>query len=450
VESEENTRQSTVSQIKHLIASRSRQEIQSLLYKLKPQDLADVLESSPPAQRTMLWELLDESQQSEIIRHVDEDVVLSLLSDKSGEQIATVLEQTDDDDTADILQQLPADLIQKVLIAMDVQDRSRVENLLAYPEDTAGGMMDTDTISVRPQVSLYVVFRYLRRHSELPSMTDSIFVVNSRDAFVGVLPLSSLLVSNPMLTVGEIMVTEIEAIPADMSEHDVAAKFERYDLVSAPVIDQDNKLLGRITIDDVVDVIIDEADHSILGMAGLNEDSDIFAPIVKTAKSRAIWLGANLITAFIAASVIDIFKDTIEKVVALAVLMPIVASMGGVAGSQTLTLVIRNMAQDELFDNNLAWLTRREVAVGAINGCLWSLVVAVATSMFFNDINLGLIIAAALVINLLTAALSGALLPSFLRSIGIDPAIAGTVVLTTITDVVGFLSFLGLATLFYA
>jgi magnesium transporter len=450
VESEENTRQSTVSQIKHLIASRSRQEIQSLLYELKPQDLADVLESSPPAQRTMLWELLDESQQSEIIRHVDEDVVLSLLSDKSGEQIATVLEQTDDDDTADILQQLPADLIQKVLIAMDVQDRSRVENLLAYPEDTAGGMMDTDTISVRPQVSLYVVFRYLRRHSELPSMTDSIFVVNSRDAFVGVLPLSSLLVSNPMLTVGEIMVTEIEAIPADMSEHDVAAKFERYDLVSAPVIDQDNKLLGRITIDDVVDVIIDEADHSILGMAGLNEDSDIFAPIVKTAKSRAIWLGANLITAFIAASVIDIFKDTIEKVVALAVLMPIVASMGGVAGSQTLTLVIRNMAQDELFDNNLAWLTRREVAVGAINGCLWSLVVAVATSMFFNDINLGLIIAAALVINLLTAALSGALLPSFLRSIGIDPAIAGTVVLTTITDVVGLLSFLGLATLFYA
>ena len=450
MESEENTRQSTVSQIKHLIASRSGQEIQSLLYELKPQDLADVLESSPPAQRTMLWELLDESQQSEIIRHVDEDVVLSLLSDKSGEQIATVLEQTDDDDTADILQQLPADLIQKVLIAMDVQDRSRVENLLAYPEDTAGGMMDTDTISVRPQVSLYVVFRYLRRHSELPSMTDSIFVVNSGDAFVGVLPLSSLLVSNPMLTVGEIMVTEIEAIPADMSEHDVAAKFERYDLVSAPVIDQDNKLLGRITIDDVVDVIIDEADHSILGMAGLNEDSDIFAPIVKTAKSRAIWLGANLITAFIAASVIDIFKDTIEKVVALAVLMPIVASMGGVAGSQTLTLVIRNMAQDELFDNNLAWLTRREVAVGAINGCLWSLVVAVATSMFFNDINLGIIIAAALVINLLTAALSGALLPSFLRSIGIDPAIAGTVVLTTVTDVVGFLSFLGLATLFYA
>ena len=450
MESEEITRQSLFSKIKDLIESRSDQEIQSLVDELKPQDMADVLESSPPAQRTMLWELLDESQQSEIIQHIDEDVVLSLLSDKSGEQIATVLEQTDDDDTADILQRLPADLIQEVLEAMDAQDRSQVENLLAYPEDTAGGMMDTDTISVRPQVSLDVVLRYLRRHTELPSMTDSIFVVNATDEFVGVLPLATLLVSNPALTVREIMVTEIEAIPADMSEHDVAAKFERYDLVSAPVIDQDNRLLGRITIDDVVDVIIDEADHSLLGMAGLNEDSDIFAPIVKTAKSRAIWLGANLITAFIAASVIDIFKDTIEKVVALAVLMPIVASMGGVAGSQTLTLVIRNMAQDELFDNNLAWLTRREVAVGAINGCLWAFVVAVATSLFFNDINLGLIIAAALVINLLIAALSGALLPNFLKSIGIDPAIAGTVVLTTITDVVGFLSFLGLATLFYA
>ncbi len=450
MEAEEVIRQSPASQIKDLIESGSDQEIQSLVDELKPQDMADVLESSPPAQRTMLWELFDDSQQSEIIQHIDEDVILSLLSDKSGEEIAIVLGQTDDDDTADILQQLPADLIQEVLEAMDAQDRSRVENLLGYPEDTAGGLMDTDTISVRPQVSLDVVLRYLRRHDELPSMTDSVFVVNSMDEFVGVLPLATLLVSDPALTVREMMVTEIEAIPSSMSEHDVAAKFERYDLVSAPVIDQDNRLLGRITIDDVVDVIIDEADHSILGMAGLNEDSDIFAPIVKTAKSRAIWLGANLITAFIAASVIDIFKDTIEKVVALAVLMPIVASMGGVAGSQTLTLVIRSMAQDELFDNNLSWLTRREVAVGAINGSLWAVVVAVVTSVIFNDILLGLIIAAALVINSLIAALSGALLPSFLKSIGIDPAIAGTVVLTTITDVVGFLSFLGLATLFYA
>lgn len=450
MDTEEHPKQSNVSQIKELVQAGTHQDIQSLMDELRPEDLADVIESSPPDQRLVLWNLFEEEQQSEIIQHVNEEVVPSLLDDKSASQIATVLESVDDDDTADILQRLPDALTVQVLQAMDDQDRDRVETLLSYPEDTAGGLMDTDTISVRAQVTLDVVLRYLRRHSELPPMTDSIFVVNTNDEFVGILPLSTLIVSDPSLTVREMMLTEAETIPAEMSQHDVAAIFERYDLVSAPVIDSTNRLLGRITIDDVVDVIIDEADHSLLGMAGLNEDSDTFAPILKTAKSRAIWLGANLITAFIAASVIDIFKDTIEKVVALAVLMPIVASMGGVAGSQTLTLVIRNMAQDELFESNLPWLTRREVAVGAINGCLWAVIVAIAASLVFQDYNLGVIIGTALVINMIVAALSGALLPSILKSLRIDPAIAGTVVLTTITDVVGFLSFLGLATWFYA
>lgn len=445
-----NERLAAVTRITEILESGTHQDVGSLIEDLRPEDLADILESSPPNQRTELWELFDEDHQSEIIQHVDEDIVHSLLGDKSGEEIATVLEHVDDDNSADILQQLPADLTQEALEAMDAQDRGRVEKLLSFPKDTAGGMMDTDAISVRPDITLDVVLRYLRRHTELPPMTDSIYVVNANDEFVGHLPLSTVLVSDPGLTVREMMVTETEALAADMSQHDVAATFERYDLVSAPVVDEHNKLLGRITIDDAVDVIIDEADHSILGMAGLTEDEDTFAPIWRTARSRAIWLGANLITAFIAAGVIDIFKDTIEKVVALAVLMPIVASMGGVAGSQTLTLVIRNIAQDELFENNLAWLTRREVAVGLINGCLWALIVAVAATVVFQDSQLGLIIAAALVINLFVAALSGALLPSILRRMGIDPAIAGTVVLTTITDVVGFLSFLGLATIFYA
>ena len=448
-DTEEINKQPSVTKLRELVELGTDQAIQNLVDELKAEDLADVLESSPEDQRSVLWELFDEEQQSEILPQVDEDIVASLLGDKSAEQIADVLENIDDDDTTDILQQLPATLTRQVLQAMDVQDRNRVENLLSYPEDTAGGMMDTNTISVRAQVTLDVVLRYLRRHESLPAMTDSIFVVNPQDDLVGQLPLSTLLVSDPSLTVQEMMVTEGETIPADLSEHDVAAIFERYDLVSAPVVDENNKLLGRITIDDVVDVIIDEADHSILGMAGLREDEDRYAPILRTARSRAFWLGANLLTAFIAASVIDLFKDTIEKVVALAVLMPIVASMGGVTGSQTLTLVIRNMAQDELFESNLAWLTKREVAVGAINGCLWALVVAVAVTVIFQDQNLGLIIAVALTINMVVAALSGALLPSILKSIGIDPAIAGTVVLTTITDVVGFLSFLGLATLFY-
>lgn len=451
MDEEEVQHQSSIVQLKELVQAGTYGEIQSLIEELKAPDFADVLESSPPVERNVLWNLLDEDQQSEVLQHVEEEIVLDLLGDKSAQEIAQLLENVEyDDDLTDILQQLPQTLTRQVLAAMDAQDRGRVENLLSYPEDTAGGMMDTNTVSVRAQVSLDVVLRYLRRHTDLPPMTDSIFVVNNNDEFVGLLPLSTLLVSDPSLTVREMMLTEAETITAEMSEHDVAAIFERYDLVSAPVIDENNRLLGRITIDDVVDVIIDEADHSILGMAGLTEDDDVFAPIVQTAKSRAFWLGANLLTAFIAASVIDIFKDTIEKVVALAVLMPIVASMGGVAGSQTLTLVIRNMAQDELFESNLNWIVRREMAVGTINGCLWALVVAFAASLFFQDLSLGFIIAAALIINLFVAALSGALLPSLLRSIGIDPAIAGTVVLTTITDVVGFLSFLGLATLFYA
>ena len=441
---------SAITRIKEKLDAGAWQDIDSLIRDLRSEDLADILESSPPTQRAELWNTFGEDHQSEIIQHVDEDIVRSLLGDKSGEEIATVLEKADGDTTADILQQLPADLIRDTLEAMDAQDRTRVEKLLSYPEDTAGGLMDTDTISVRADITLDVVLRYLRRHSNLPPMTDSIYVVNTSNDFVGVLPLSTLLVSDTSLMVREMMVTETTALRAEMSDHDVAAMFERYDLVSAPVVDEHNKLLGRITVDNVVDVIIDEADHSILGMAGLTEDEDTFAPIWRTARSRAIWLGANLITAFIAASVIDLFKDTIEKVVVLAVLMPIVASMGGVAGSQTLTLVIRNMAQYELSGNNLGWLTRRELAVGTINGFLWAVIVAIVASVVFQDSQLGLIIAAALVINLFVAALSGALLPGFLRSIGIDPAIAGTVVLTTITDVVGFLSFLGLATIFYA
>lgn len=446
----EQQKQSPVLEIGELIQTGSYQDIQSLIDELKAEDLADVLEASPPPQRAVLWDLCGEDQQSDILQHIDEELAPSLLGDKSVEEIANVLESVSDDDQADILQQLPAALTSQILQAMDAQDRSRVERLLSYPEDTAGGLMDTDTISVRAQVKLDVVLRYLRRHTELPAMTDSVFVVNNNDEFVGMLPLTKLLVSDPSMTVREVMITEGETIHAAQSAHDIAAIFERYDLISAPVLDEQNRLLGRITIDDVVDVIIEEADHSILSMAGLDETEDLFAPILKTARSRAVWLGANLITAFIAASVIDLFKDTIEKVVALAVLMPIVASMGGVAGSQTLTLVIRNMAQNELFESNLGWLTRREVAVGTLNGCLWALVVAAAATLFFQDTHLAFIIGAALIINLIVAAFAGALLPSFLRSIGIDPAIAGTVVLTTITDVVGFLSFLGLATWFYA
>jgi magnesium transporter len=433
-----------------LIASGTYSQVQYLMDMLKPADIAALLESSPFRQRMVIWNLIDQEVQSEILPELNEELVADLLKDSSTEEVISLLEQVDaDDDLTDILQQLPDTITKQLLRSMDSQDRARVENLLAYPEDQAGGLMDTEIISVRARVTLDVVLRYLRRHTELPDMTDNLFVVNRRDEYIGLLPLQKLLVSDPGLLVREVMITDIDPIEADTPASEVAAIFARYDLVSSPVIDGDGLLVGRITIDDVVDVIKDEADHSLMSMAGLTEDEDAFAPIWRTARSRAIWLGANLITAFLASAVINIFEETIAQVVALAVLMPIVASMGGVAGSQTLTLVIRSMAQGQLVDSNIFWLMRREIAVGLINGATWALVVAVASYLFFNDLTLGLVIAMALIINLTVAALSGAILPRLLQSLGIDPAMAGTVVLTTITDVVGFVSFLGLATYFY-
>ncbi|MFP6806902.1 MAG: magnesium transporter [Pseudomonadales bacterium] len=436
--------------LQEILESGGYSEIQSLMKILKPVDVAHLLAASPSTERSIIWNFFNDELQSEIIAHVDEEIVTDLLRDKSAEEIVNVLENVGaDDDLTDILQHLPDALTYQVLQSMDATDRARVENLLSFPEDTAGGLMATDIISVRAKVTADVVLRYLRRHSELPPTTDNIFVVNSREVYIGILPITTLLVSDPGLTVREIMNQEVEPIPALMPENEVADIFKRYDLVSAPVIDIEGKLIGRITIDDVVDVIVDEADHSILGMAGLTEDDDAFAPILKTARSRAFWLGANLITAFIASAVIHIFEETIVKVVALAVLMPIVASMGGVAGSQTLTLIIRKMAQGDLLESNQRWLLNREIAVGALNGVFWALVVAVVAAVIFQDVLLGGIIAVALAINLIVAAFAGALLPGALKSLGIDPAIAGTVVLTTITDVVGFMSFLGLASIFY-
>lgn len=433
-----------------LVASGTYSQIKVLIDILKPADIAALLESTPFEQRAIIWNLIDAEHQSEILQELNEDIVSDLLADSSIEEVVKLLEQVEsDDDLTDLLQQLPGTITQQLLRSMDSQDRARVENLLSYGEDTAGGLMDTDTISVRARVTVDVVLRYLRRHVELPAMTDNVFVVNHRDEYIGLLPLRRLLVSDPSMTVREVMVTDIDPIDAETHASEVASIFARYDLVSAPVIDSNGLLLGRITIDDVVDVIKDEADHSLLSMAGLTEDDDTFAPIGRTARSRAIWLGANLLTAFLASAVISMFEETIVQVVALAVLMPIVASMGGVAGSQTLTLVIRSMAQGQLVDSNMMWMMRREVAVGIINGCVWASVVALGAYFVFGDFTLGLVIAMALLINLVVAAFSGALLPRFLQMLNIDPAVAGTVVLTTITDVVGFMSFLGLATLFY-
>jgi magnesium transporter len=310
--------------------------------------------------------------------------------------------------------------------------------------------MNTDTITVRPDLTMDVVLRYLRRHEEIPEVTDNLFVVNRNDTFLGTLPIRKVLTSSPNITVREVMITDVKAIPATLPDSEVAHLFERHDWVSAPVVDDANKLLGRITIDDVVDVIIEDADHSLLGLAGLSDEEETFTSIRRSAPRRAIWLGINLLTAILASAVINIFEGTIDKIVALAVLMPIVASMGGVAGSQTLTVVVRGLALGQVSRSNLRWLMSKEFGVGCINSMIWALVMGVIASYWFGDYTIGMIIAAAMAINLLTAALAGALLPVILKTIRIDPALAGSVALTTVTDVVGFLSFLGLATLFYA
>jgi magnesium transporter len=424
-------------------------DVKRMLNGLPAADVAHLLESSPPKIRHVLWQMVEVESEGEILNELSDELATHFLCDMDAAEVALITEGLEDDDVADILQQVPDRVTREVLNAMDHQDRARIEEVLHYPDDTAGGLMNTDAITIRARLTLEVVLRYLRRHEEIPEMTDNLIVVNRNDQFIGLLPLRILLVSDPSVSVREMMITDVEPIPADMPDDQVARLFERNDWVSAPVVDEAGKLLGRITIDDVVDVIREDADHSFMSMAGLDEDEDTFAPIMRTAPRRAVWLGLNLITAFIAASVINVFQDTIEKVVALAVLMPIVASMGGIAGTQTLTVLVRGIALGQV-SKNQTWLINRELAVGFLNGTLWAAVVAVAASLWFDDWHIGLIIAAAMIINLVTAAFTGAALPLMMKRVNIDPALAGGVVLTTVTDVVGFVSFLGLATWFYA
>jgi magnesium transporter len=446
---ESNLHQDFLLELNKALEDGSLIHVSQMLSTLPAAGIAHLLESSPPKARSILWQLVDSDEEGEVLYYLNEDIQSEMLKSMTAKEVATRTEGLEDDDQVDILQQLPVQISQEVLQAMDAQDRQRLEAILSYPEDTAGGLMNTDAITVRPTHSLDVVLRYLRRHDSIPQMTDSLLVVDRDDLFLGILPLRMLLVSDPEVSVNEVMVTDIDAIPVDMEATVVAQLFEQHDWVSAPVVDAEGKLLGRITIDDIVDVIRDSTEHSLMSMAGLDEEDDTFAPIVKTARRRAVWLGVNLMTAIIASIVIYMFQDTLDRVVYLAVLMPIVANMGGVAGSQTLTLVIRSLALGHISKANMRWLLGRELGVAALNGMLWALVMSVIAYVWYQEIALSFIIAVAMIINLLTAALAGAYLPLFLKRINIDPALAGSVALTTVTDSVGFFAFLGLANLIY-
>ena len=413
---------------------------------LHPSEIADVIESMPSRVRDNAWLLIDPELEGDVLSHMQDAVRAEFLEQMHPDKLADATKNLDADDVADILQDLPDDVADTVLRSMDEQNLQRLSSILTYPEDTAGGLMNIDVVSVRADVSLDAVARYLRLLGEIPAKTDNLMVVDRNNNYLGVLPLTELLVRGPETTVGAWMEEEAY-LSANTPKSEVAKLFEQRDLVSAAVIDDEGHLLGRITIDDVVDVIQEAAEQAVRSMAGLGED-DMFSPVFVTTKRRAIWLGINLITAFLAAWVIGRFEDTIQELVALAVLMPVVAGMGGIAGSQTLTIAIRGIALGQIVKTNIKPLLFKELTVGTINGVLWSCVVATIVILWFDNILLGIVIGVSMIINLVIAALAGASIPLVLKHFGIDPAIAGGVILTTVTDVVGFMTFLGLATIF--
>ncbi len=430
------------------LESGTMQQVERMVNTLHPAEVALLLESLPPPERNIVWGVVNPEDEGEVLVQLNDEVRTRLIEGMPLDELVTATEGMELDDLADVIADLPETITQQVIRSLSQQDRERLHDVLAYPEDSAGGLMNPNTVSVRPDLTLKVVLRYLRMLGEVPDNTDALFVVGRQNRYVGVLLISRLVTQGPGKTVAEVMDDSVEPIHASTPAAEVAKEFQNRDLIAAAVVDENGRLLGQITVDDVVDVIREQADHDILSMAGLDEDDDMFAPVVTSARRRAIWLGVNLATAFVAAAVVGLFKPTLDKVVILAVLMPVVASMGGVAGSQTLTLMIRGLALGRVESSNARWIFAKELAVGLLNGLAWAAVVAVVTRLFFDTWAVGAIIAAALAINLLVAAVAGFAIPLLLRKAKIDPALAGGVVLTTVTDVVGFIAFLGLGTIY--
>ena len=424
----------------------SLNQISLQLQEMRPSEIAHSIESLPPKERRLIWSLLDTSTEGEILAELHDEIQQELMAEIKSDELVEIISDLEIDELVDILQNLPKVKVESVLSKIAVRDSERIRTVLEYSEDSAGGLLNTDVISVRPRHSLEVVMRYLRSKKELPNNTDKIFVVSRDDKYLGELPVSKLLVSEPRLTVRELMETEVKPIAADTNDKEVAKLFEQNDWVSAPVVDEEMKLLGRITVDDVVDVIIEDADQNLIGLAGIAEDT--FAPPGRAAKSRALWLSINLLTAFIAAATINLFQTTIDKFVYLAVLMPIVASMGGVAATQTLTIVIRGLSLEQIKSSNLNWLFKRELIVSILNGIFLSILISIVTYFWFQELLISILICAAIVINLISSVIAGIFVPIILNKLNQDPAIAGSVVVTTVTDVIGFFSFLGLATIF--
>ena len=421
--------------------------VRRLINTLAPAEIGNLLESLPPAKRVVVWGLVDPEDDGEVLVHVGDEVRESLLADMDADEIIAAVEDLDIDDLADLVEDLPDTVIDEVLKSMDRENRERLEQVLSYPEDTAGRLMNPDVVTVRADVNVDVVLRYLRLRGELPDHTDHLFVVSRRHQYLGRLSLASLVTHEDSTPINRLIDDEQPAIDVEESAEEVARQFSDHDWVSAPVVDDNNILLGRITIDDVVDIIREQAEHQALGAAGLDEDEDLFSPVKRAVSGRVVWLGINLCTAFLAATVIGQYELTLQKIVALAVLMPIVAGIGGNAAVQVLTLMVRGLALGQVGPSNAKILLWKEIRVALINGILIGGIVGVIAYFWFRSPLLSLVITMALIINFCAAATAGVLLPLLLKRMNIDPAVAGTVVVTAVTDVMGFFSFLGLATL---
>ena len=421
---------------------------QRMVSAMHPAEIALLLESVPSRQREVVWSMVDSELEGDVLVELNESVRQELIEEMETEELVAAAEGLELDDLADLVGDLPETVTLQVLRSMDQRDRERLRKVLSWPEDSAGGLMNTDTVSVRPDVTLEVVLRYLRMRGELPPRTDSLFVVDRDDRYLGTIALTRIITGDPEDIVGESLDTEAARIEPELAAHDVAQIFQERDLVSAAVVSSEGHLLGRITVDDVVDVIREEAEHSVRSMAGLQDEEDLFADIIPSTRRRLFWLGINLVTAFLAAAVVKTFEGTIEKVAALAALMPIVASMGGIAGTQTVTLIIRGLALGQVQWSNARWLLFKEIAVGGLNGLLWAIVVGAVTVFWFDTWQIALIIAAAMLVNLLAAAAVGVIVPMALRRLDIDPALSAGVILTTFTDCIGFATLLGLGALF--
>ena len=424
------------------------EQMHDAMQEMHPAEIAHLLEALPPSKRKDVWKLVPSEREGDILAYLHDEARNSILDQMESGEIVAAAETMEVEDLADVIEALPEDISESIMQALDDDHRRRLEELQSFEDGTAGRLMSTDVTSVREHVSLGVVLRWLRRHAFLPQHTDALMVIADDRKYLGKLDMADLVTGNPESLVRDVMHTDAEVVRTDMSVTDVAKLFERRDLISVAALDEYGYLLGRVTIDDVVDVILEEADRVVMNSAGLVEEEDLFAPVLPSAKRRAVWLGINLITVFLAAWVIGQFEEVLDKIVALAILMPVVASMGGIAGSQTLTLTIRGLALDQIHHANIKWLASKGLFVGMLNGMVWALIVSLVAYLWFNDQGIALIIGLAMVLNLVAAALSGVSIPLVLHRMGIDPALSGAVILTTVTDIIGFLSFLGLASIF--